>query len=151
MNNDNNNLPPTTMTKFDRAISALKGMPDVIETPATPVRTIKTLVGGSQTFIIQTFRRLRDRQADPADDYGARAVAKADIAGDTLFIEYVDGELATRLVLPPEVTRVIARQRDALTARTRKRAAKAGYETRRRNGTQVTPPRRSASKRKAVK
>jgi hypothetical protein len=117
--------------KFDRAIGALDGLPDVIKTAPTTIRAVTPIVGDPQTFIVQTFRQ-RDGEK----------------ISDTLFIEYVDGEVATRLVIPSAVTRVIARQREALAARTRKRAARAGYETRVSKGTQTTL---KPSKRKAVR
>jgi hypothetical protein len=125
--------------KFGRALGALKGIPGVISTTAATVRSITAIVGTPQTFIVQTFRRLRD--PDGGDDG----------IGDTLFIEYIDNdERVTRIVCPPQITRIIARQRDALTARARKRAAQAGYETRKANGTQATPP-NGSRRRKAVK
>jgi hypothetical protein len=80
MNNDVNNIATNKNDKFGRAIGALKGMPDVINTSPTTVRAITPIVGTPQTFIIQTFRRLKDAEGG------------ADNTGDTLFIEYVDDD-----------------------------------------------------------
>lgn len=112
--------------KFGRAMGSLKGIPGVISTTPTTVRAITPIVGTPQTFIVQTFRRLKD------PDGGG------DEIGDTLFIEFVDDDGVTRIACPPAITKVIARQRDALGTRSRKRAAQAGYETRKAKGTQPT-------------
>ena len=70
----------------------------------------------SETFIIQTVR------------HGS---------GDIVFIEHVAGGTATRLVLPPNVTEVIARQRDAVAYLTKRkqgqRLAASSTHTQRRN------------------
>lgn len=129
----------TDTNSVGRAMGALKGIPNVINTAAATVRSIVPMVGTPQTFIVQTFRRLRDDDDVPG----------AEKTGDTLFLECIDGDGVIRIFCPPEITKIIARQRDALTGRTRKRAARAGYETRKAKGTQVKPPR--PKRRKAVK
>lgn len=96
------NLPDA----YDRQLGALHGLPDVVHTAVSTVRTVPPLgVGGTQVFVVQTYRQ-RDR-------------------GDSIFLEVVGGTGTVRLVIPPAVSAVIARQRDALTAKTRSRAAKA--------------------------
>jgi hypothetical protein len=95
--------------KFDRALGALVGIPDVLHTAPTTVRASSPLIGSAQTFIVQTYRQ---RQSDEK-------------SGDIVFLEYVDQDETVRLVIPPTVTAVIARQRDALTARSRSKAAQA--------------------------
>lgn len=84
---------------FDRTIRLLSGLPNVISTKATTVRSLSSVLELSQTFIVQTYRQ-RD---------------EGDIG--------VEGSL--RLALPPVVSDVIARQRDALTDKSRSKAAKA--------------------------
>jgi hypothetical protein len=103
--------------KFEKAMGALIGLPDVIHTAATTVRGSSPLVGSTQTFIVQTFRQ-RDE----------------DKSGDTIFLEYVDCEGTVRIVIPPAVAKVIARQRDALTDRSRSRAAQAAAADRKARG-----------------
>ena len=103
--------------KFDRAMGSLVGIPDVIHTQPTTVRASTPIVGSAQTFIVQTFRQ-RDE----------------DKSGDTVFLEYVDEKGTVRIVLPPAVTKVIARQRDSLTDRARSKAAKAVAEDRKARG-----------------
>jgi len=80
---------------YDRQLAALHDLPDVVRTKPSTVRTVPPLgVGGSQVFVVQTYR-----QAE---------------RGDTLFVEVMDVDGAKRIVLPPQVTAIIARQRDAL-------------------------------------
>jgi hypothetical protein len=69
------------------------------------VRSLSSVLELSQTFIVQTYRQ-RDE-------------------GDTIFIEYIGVEGSLRLALPPVVLDVIARQRDAITGKSRSKAAKA--------------------------
>lgn len=90
--------------EFDRLLGSLDGLPDVVATKPSTVRTLTPLLGNSQTFIIQTIRQAGK--------------------GDTIFIEHVAGGGSLRLVIPPKVADAIARQRDALTAKTRSKAAK---------------------------
>lgn len=95
-------------TVFDRTMRSLTNRADVTTTKATTVRHLTPVKEEAQTFIIQTLR------APAADAVG----------GDFIFVEYIGTEGSTRIVLPPGVADVIARQRDALTTKNRKRAAK---------------------------
>jgi len=107
---------------FDRLLGALDGLPNVIRTKAATVRTMPLLgVGGAQLYIVQTVRQKSER-----DDDGKTVSA----ARDTIFLEYVSGERAIRLVLPAEVADTIARQRDALTSKTRHAGARRAAATR---------------------
>lgn len=108
---------PRAVDKFDRAMGALVGIPDVIHTAPTTVRATTPLTGSAETFIVQTFRM---------SDEGK--------SGDTVFLEYVDERGTVRIVLPPKVTALIARQRDSLTARSRSRGAKAAAADRKARG-----------------
>lgn len=93
-----------TVDKFDRLMGELVGLPDVTRTKPSTVVTVEPLIGATQTFIIQTIRQ-------------------KDI-GDRIFIQYVDDNGAVRLAIPPAAADAIARQRDALTTKSRKRAAR---------------------------
>ena len=96
------NLPDA----FDRQIAALHDLPDVVKVAPSTVRVVPPLgIGGTRLFAIQTLRQ-RER-------------------GDFVFIEVMGQDGAVRLALPPEVTAIIARQRDALTDKSRSRAARA--------------------------
>jgi hypothetical protein len=99
---------------YDRHIGALKGLPDVIEVKPSTVRVSIPLLGLSQTFIVQTIRQRE--------------------VGDHVFLETVSRDGAIRLVLPPQVADAIARQRDALTAKSRSKAAKALAQERKERG-----------------
>ena len=99
---------------YDRQIGALKGLPDVIEVKPSTVRVSIPLLGLSQTVIVQTIRQ--------------RAV------GDHIFLETVSRDGAIRIVLPPQVADTIARQRDALTAKSRSKAARTLAQERKERG-----------------
>lgn len=96
---------PTVGTVFDQTMRSLHGIPDATHVKATTIRTIHPVLELAQTFIVQTVRHREQ--------------------GDTIFIEYVSTEGMVRIALPPAVSEVIARQRDALTTKSRKRAGKA--------------------------
>jgi hypothetical protein len=107
---------------FDRKLGALFGIPDVLATTPATITSARPMVGDAQTFIVQTYR-----VRDAGDGEKARS-------GDTVFLQYVDGAGSVRIVLPPEVTACIARQRDSLTTRSRKRGAKAAADDRKARG-----------------
>ena len=109
---------------FDRQLAALHGLPDILKSAVSTVRTVPPLgIGGSQVFVVQTYRQ-KER-------------------GDLIFIEVVGPE-TIRLVIPPQVANVIARQRDALTTKSRSKAARAQAEERAARG--VVPFKAKASK-----
>jgi hypothetical protein len=90
---------------FDRQLGALHGLPDVTRTKASTVRTVPPLgIGGTQVFIVSTYRQRE--------------------IGDTIFLEVVSNQGAVRIAIPPAVSNVIARQRDALTTKVRSKAGK---------------------------
>lgn len=107
MPEESGNLPDA----YDRQLGALHGLPDVIRSSASTIRHVPTLgIGGTQMYVVQTYRQ-KDR-------------------GDMIFLEVVGAGGSVRLVLPPSVSNTIARQRDALTAKSRSRAARAVAEDR---------------------
>jgi len=71
-------------------------------------------VGGTQLYVVQTYRQKEQ--------------------GDTIFLEHVSETGTVRLVIPPQVAAVIARQREQLTAKTRSKAAKAVAQERKERG-----------------
>lgn len=103
-----------TVDKYDRMAGALDKLPDATQTKPTTVKTIVPLTGESQTFIIYTVRQRE--------------------IGDTIFLEYGDGDRYVRLYLPPAVADTIARQRDALTTKVRKRVGRESAEARKARG-----------------
>jgi len=104
------------LDKFDRLHGALEGLPDVTKVKPSTIITHEPLIGATQTFFIQT---LRQREQ-----------------GDTIFIQYVDDEGAIRIAIPPAAADAIARQRDALTSKSRKRAGREQAEQRKARGEQ---------------
>jgi hypothetical protein len=103
-----------TIDKFDRMLGGLKDLPDVLHTKPSTVVTTLPLIGKAQTFIIQTYRQREIR--------------------DTVFLQYVDDERSLRLVIPPKIADAIAARRDALTSKSRKKAAKAAAAARKERG-----------------
>jgi hypothetical protein len=103
--------------EFDRTLGKLIGLPGVTHTAPTTVQIITPLLGLAETFIIRTIR-----QQDRIEREGK------DVAGPqefTVLLEHTSREKGfTRLVIPPKVADLIARQRESLTTQARKRTAK---------------------------
>jgi hypothetical protein len=110
-----------TIDKFDRAIGALDGVPGVDRTKPTTIVATKVIVGRASTFIVQTYRQRHE------DDPKAKT-------RDTIFLQHVDEGGSYRIVIPPEVADLIARQRDALSTKGRKRGAAKAVATRKERG-----------------
>lgn len=89
---------------FDRSMDSFLDNQAAVHAGPAQKRLMGAFGLGAQMWIVQTFR----------------------IEGaDTLFLECYGDAGQTRLVVPPEVTRIIARQYDALGGKSRSRAAKA--------------------------
>jgi hypothetical protein len=105
--------PYRTIDKFDRMMGALEGIPDVTRTKPSTVVCVLPIIGQSQTFI-QTVRQREQ--------------------GDTIFLQYVDDTGSVRIAIPPAAADAIARQRDALTAKVRKRVGMESAQARKARG-----------------
>jgi hypothetical protein len=103
-------MPDDSIHPYDRLLGALDGLPDVVHTRPTTVRTITPLIGNAETWIDQTYRQLGQ--------------------GDTVFLEAVSAQGSVRLALPPKVAAAIARQRDSLTKQNRRKASKQAAQDR---------------------
>lgn len=103
-------------SKFDRLMGSLTDLNETVRSAETVTRDTPLFgVGeGTTTYITQTIR-----QKD---------------VGDFIFVEVVSEEGTVRLVLPPKVAAVIARQRDTLTDKSRSRAARTVAEDRKARG-----------------
>ena len=94
---------------YDRQLGMLHDLPDVVKTKPTTVTHVTLMgVGGTQVFIVQTYRQ-REK-------------------GDTIFLQSISQAGTVRLVLPPTVANIIARHRDSLTTKVRKKISKARAE-----------------------
>lgn len=111
---DNSQQPYRTVDKFDRMMGALANLPDVASTKPSTIVALNPLIGATQTFIVQTFRQRE--------------------VGDTIFLQYVDDEGRIRMVIPPQASDAIARQRDALTAKIRRKLGKDQAQARKAKG-----------------
>jgi hypothetical protein len=128
---------------FDRLLDQFKGLPDVVRTDQKVTRFMPPMgVGGSETFIVQTIR-----QRGLAED--AAKTAKDARSKEWLFVEHITKDRTVRLVFPPEVCDVIARQRDSLTTKNRKRGARQALETKREKGLRIGNPEALRKARKA--
>ena len=87
---------------YDRAYGQAQGFSGT--KPATITAANLLGVGGVRSYIVQSYR--------------------VPEAGDAVFVQITGPEGLQRVHLPPQVTNVIARQRDALTSQNRRRAAK---------------------------
>jgi hypothetical protein len=103
--------PYRAVDRYDRVMGSLVGLPDVTHTAASTDNVYTPIVGDCVTVTVQTFR-----QRDLTGDTPSR---------DTIFIVYTSSEGSVRLALPPATAEKIARQRDALSKKNRRTAAKA--------------------------
>jgi hypothetical protein len=109
------NLPD----EFDRTVGALDGLPNSVRTGQATIHTTTPMLGLAETWVIHTVRQ-RD-----GDEKNVR---------DTVFVQRISGAGALRIALPPAVATVIARQRDALTSKSRSKAGRARAEADKKNG-----------------
>lgn len=109
-----NDQPYRTIDKFDRMLGALAGLPDVAHSKPSTVVAVVPIIGETQTFIIQTYRQRE--------------------VGDTIFLQYMDGERHVRMVIPPAAADAILRQRDSLTTKVRRIVGKNSAAARKARG-----------------
>lgn len=93
---------------YDRAYGQAQGFPHTKPSTITAANVMG--IGGVRSYIVETFR--------------------VPEMGDTLFVQIAGPEGLQRVHLPPPVTIAIARQRDALSTQSRKRAGKARAQAR---------------------
>lgn len=102
---------------FDRVMGTLTMRNDVVKSEVS-VKRVTDFHGATRTYNVQTFRIEGERD-------GKRTVPSKDV----VFIEESSADGFKRHVLLPEVSDIVARQRDAVTAKMRKRGAAKGRET----------------------
>jgi hypothetical protein len=111
---------------FDRLRGLLTGLPNVLQTQPSTIMVSTPLLGTTDTYIVETFRQ----REEPTDDGKQAAPPK-----DTIFLIAIRPNVQPiRLPIPWEVANAIARQRDALTTRTRKAGARKAAATRKARG-----------------
>ena len=109
------------LDEFDRLQSLYEGLPQAIKTAPSTIRVAPFLaVEGTATWIVQTLRHAE--------------------SGDFVFVERLTAGGPLRVVLPPSVVAVIARQRDALTFKARSRAARDRARTRPTDASHLADP-----------
>jgi len=112
-----------TINKYDRLYGALHDV--ALFTKPSTIKTVQSLTGRAETFVIQTCRHEEN--------------------GDYIFIDCMDENGVLRLALPPKVANAIAAQRDSLTTRRRSISSKTAMKNRMAAGWKPT------FKKKAVK
>ena len=101
-------MDDSTISKYDRLYG---GLMDVsLATKPSTVKTVQSITGKTETFVIQTCRH--------------------EDSGDYVFIEVMDESGVIRLALPPKVANLIASQREALTKRRRSISSRAVMKAR---------------------
>jgi hypothetical protein len=118
-----NEVSPSLRDEFDNLVRRLTGLPDTVSTKPSTVTTVTPLVNQVTTWIVQTYRRSERNEAG--------VIVKS---GDIIFLQYIDASGGKRFVIPPDVADAIARQRDALGTKNRKRAARANADRRKAAG-----------------
>lgn len=88
---------------YDRAYGQAQGFPHTKPSTITAANVMG--IGGVRSYVVETFRLPE--------------------VGDSVFVQITGPEGLQRVHLPPIVTKVITRQRDALSTQSRKRAGKA--------------------------
>jgi hypothetical protein len=114
---------------FDRQLGQYAGLPDVVRSKETIIRTVPPMGIGVETFVVQTIRH-----------------------GDkhTIFLERMTNGKVDRIAIPPAVADTIARQRDSLSTKLRRKIGKANAAERKAQG--LKPGfMMSAAERKAAK
>lgn len=94
----------SSLSYFDRAKGSLHDLPDVIRSKEATVTVIPTFGIGSHTYVVVTYRQRE--------------------IGDSIFLQVISEGNAVRIMIPPAIADVIARQRDQLTGKSRSRAGK---------------------------
>jgi hypothetical protein len=116
---------PAMPDHYDRLLGALDGLPGVLSTKPSTIQQVTPILGTSQTYIVRTVR-----QQEPREDK-----ENSGPAAFTVFLEHASREGGLiRIVLPPKVTELIARQRDALTTQARRKTAKRVAQARKDSG-----------------
>lgn len=108
---------------FDLTLGQLHGLPDVAHTKQSTIQVVTQVVGNAETWIVQTYR-----MTDPLGDKPS--------TDETIFLQVIARNRAIRLVVPPRVAAVIARQHDSLTSMNRRKGAQQAVETRKARGIQ---------------
>src|SRR5262245_20582920 len=111
MNRNDEPRESAGLDPFDRQMWALRDLPGGAHTRATTLVIGSEEHIGTDTFIIQTYRQPE--------------------IGDIIFLQHVTaGKLPARIVIPPRVADLIARQRDQLSKTVRSKSAKKAAQER---------------------
>lgn len=93
-----------TVDKFDRIVGSLEGDREATKTAPTTILSVSPILGQTDTYIIRTYLQRED--------------------GATILLQWISDTGTVRVPIPPKVAEAIYRQREALTAKVRKRIGK---------------------------
>jgi len=105
---------------YDQMSRKLTDRPDTVKSTAS-IKTTSPL-GVVERWTIETYRHPLPPKKNQKPG--------VEVRGDTILLEHGSGERYLRLIIPPEVTEAIARMRDAVATKNRKRGAKKAVQTR---------------------
>jgi hypothetical protein len=105
---------------YDQSARKLENRPDTVHATAS-IKTTSPL-GVVERWTIETYRHPLPPKKNQKPG--------VEIRGDTILLEHGSGSEYLRLVIPPDVSDAIARQRDSLTTKNRKRGAQRAVQTR---------------------
>ncbi len=97
---------------YSDTLRRLLDNPSAVSTPGSTINT-QTLLGHTESWIVKTVRT---------------------DGKDTAFIQQISAAGSQRIVLPPAVTAALGRQREALSAKLRRQAARRAADTRKQRG-----------------
>lgn len=115
-----------TIDEYDRQLGQLDGLPGALQTKPVIHQDVG-FTGAANTYVVRTVR-----QQDRIPAAGEREVTTP--PRFTVFLEVHGKDSNVRVVLPPRVADIIARQREALTDRSRKASARKGADERKARG-----------------
>ena len=108
--------------EFDRTVRRFEGLQDAVKAGPSNERILSAIINLSQDWTVTTYREKVVRR----NSRGESKVAME----DTILLTKGEGSVFTRLVIPPKIAAIIARQYDAVSGKNRKRAARETYENR---------------------
>lgn len=135
-----------TIDRFDATLGNLSGLPGGVETKPSTIQVLVPITGEAETHIIQTiYHEIGKRKPKGKDE------PEEPIFGYTQFVQIATAKGLVRVVIPPSASDKLAAQREAISAKLRKRSAQKALQTRRDRGDVLGNPEALKAARKARK
>lgn len=113
-------IPEYQIDSYDRALGDVVATSGALAAKMFVKDTIAPITGQALTYMVQTYRVMKAKDGDEQE-------SRPEF---WMFVKFIEGNKAIKIALPPVVCDAIARQREALTGKARKKAAKRGAATR---------------------